>query len=174
MSQRFPGKRLTLLFNKVKSPTRRLPPSAFIPLSNFPCCIWYCWCFSFFLSEKWIVVVSCSKRGSGLSPSCCLSYLLHRSWSGLSRYQASACSWAVGADKNGEGVELWHVWCPSFSYSVPSEFQEKAGSSLPTLLLLRPDRDSWGWRLLGFFCFFFKGKMLVRDGWGVGLSVWGL
>lgn len=122
MSQRFPGKRLTLLFNKVKSPTRRLPPSAFIPLSNFPCCIWYCWCFSFFLSEKWIVVVSCSKRGSGLSPSCCLSYLVHRSWSGLSRYQASACSWAVGADKNGEGWSygmcgalLFHILFPRSS-----------------------------------------------------------
>lgn len=59
--------------------------SSFYPPSPLLCCIWYCWCcFSFFLPEKWIVALSRQgARGSGLSPSCCLSYLVHRSWLGL-------------------------------------------------------------------------------------------
>lgn len=69
--------------------------SPFIPpclRSTFLRSMWYCWCcFSFFLPEKWIVALSrWGVQGSGLSPSCCLSYLVQRSWPGLLQSQAYA------------------------------------------------------------------------------------
>lgn len=63
--------------------------------------------------------------GSGLSPSCCLSYLVHRSWPGLLRCQASAHS-----PPSVEIVAEWGLVCSAPLFHIQlSEFRAKAGSS---------------------------------------------
>lgn len=97
--------------------------------------------------------------GSGLSPSCCLSYLVRRSWPGLLQCQASAHHSPPPLWRHRGGwerrISLFHIQLPERAKEGGShQLTAHTGTlCIKSLVKIQDEEGEWarGWVRLGFY-----------------------